>query len=506
MSALQDTITISREEYENLLHFRKEAAYLKEELAQLKRLIFGKKNERFIPSDSSQTSLGFEGEIAEDELPTEHQTISYTKEKKSGKKQPVRLALPAHLPREEEILEPESKQEGAVKIGEAVTEILEYTPGKVYVKRYVRPKYLQSNQNGGNDQQIVVAPLPTLPIPSGNAGPGLLAHLMISKYVDHLPFYRQVQMFKREGVQLAESTISGWFKAVCKLMDPLYEEIRKQVLASGYINADETTIAVQSSNKPGATHTGYQWFYYSPVAKLVVVDYQKSRGAQGPHDFLEGYKGVLQTDGYAGYEQFTDQKDITMLACMAHARRYFEKALDNDQQRASHALYEIQKLYILERQAKEDHLTAKQLTELRREKAVPTLHDLHQWMQQQYAQVAPKSSIGKAIAYSLKLWNRLVRYAENGSWHIDNNLVENSIRPVALGRKNYLFAGSHDAAQWAAMMYTFLGCCKLNEVEPYQWLKSTLEKMPDIKLSQMVTLLPNLSQKSSKNHSLAIRS
>ncbi len=491
---VKETVQISRKEYEELL-------FIKEELAQLKRLIFGKKSERFIPSDTSQTSLGFEGEIAEDELPAEQQTISYTKEKKSVKKQPVRLALPAHLPREEEILEPDNKEEGAVKIGEAVTEILEYTPGKVYVKRYVRPKYVQPHPDPAKDQQIVVAPLPTLPIPSGNAGPGLLAHLMISKYVDHLPFYRQVQMFKREGVKLAESTISGWFKAVCKLLDPLYEEIRAQVLASGYINADETPIAVQSSNNPGATHTGYHWFYYSPVAKLVVVDYQKSRSAQGPHDFLEQYKGVLQTDGYKGYEQFVNQKDITMLGCMAHARRYFDKALNNDHKRASHALTEIQKLYALERKAREEDLTIDQLTELRQDKALPILNDLYQWMKEQYGQVAPESNICKALAYSLKLWDRLTRYTENGDWYMDNNLVENSIRPVALGRKNYLFAGSHDAAQWAAMMYTFLGSCKLNEVEPFQWLRSTLEKIPDMKLSQMKTLLPNLQQKSEQINS-----
>jgi len=321
---------------------RHKNAYLKEELAQLKRLIFGKKNERFIPSDSSQSSLSFGGEVATEEAVPEKETVSYEREKKAEKKQPIRLALPAHLPREEEVIEPEHKEEGAVKIGEAVTEILEYTPGKVYVKRYVRPKYIQSSADSDKGQQVVTASLPSLPIPSGNAGPGLLAYLMISKFVDHLPFYRQVQMFKREGVKLSESTISGWFKAVCKLLEPLYEEIREQVLASGYINADETPIAVQSSNKPGATHTGYHWFYYSPVSKSVVVDYQKSRSAQGPHDFLEGYGGVLQTDGYAGYEQFASREGITLLGCMAHARRYFEKALDNDRERAEYALSEIQ--------------------------------------------------------------------------------------------------------------------------------------------------------------------
>ena len=491
ISNLQEEAEKLNEEAKKL---QQENTYLKEELTQLKRLMFGKKNERFIPSDNSQASL-FE-QAVEVTPESEQQTITYTKDKQSGKKQPVRLALPAHLTREEQVIEPEDKQEDVIKIGESVTEILEYTPGKVYVKRYVRPKYVQSHPDPAKDQQVVVAPLPSFPIPSGNAGPGLLAHLMISKYVDHLPFYRQVQMFKREGVKLPESTISGWFKAVCKLLEPLYHEIHKQVLASGYINADETPIPVQSSNKPEATHTGYHWFYHSPEVKLVVIDYQKSRSAQGPHDFLEKYKGVLQTDGYAGYEQFAQKEGIILLGCMAHARRYFEKALDNDRERAQHALSEIQKLYAIERLAREEDLTSDQLTELRHKEALPTLQELKQWMEGQYGQVAPKSSIGKALAYSLKLWSRLIRYTENGAWYIDNNLVENSIRPVALGRKNYLFAGSHDAAQWAAMMYSFLGSCKLNGAEPFQWLKSTLEIIQDIKVNQMHTLLPNFQQNS----------
>lgn len=494
MSIEEAVITISslQEEAKKL---QQENTYLKEELAQLKRLMFGKKNERFIPSDDSQASL-FETGVAEVDADAEQQTITYAKDKKSGKKQPVRLALPAHLPREEEVIEPEDKGEDATKIGESVTEILEYTPGKVYVKRYVRPKYVQPHPDPAKGQQVVVAPLPSFPIPSGNAGPGLLAHLMISKYVDHLPFYRQVQMFKREGVKLSESTISGWFKAVCKLLEPLYDEIQKQVLASGYINADETPIPVQSSNKPGATHTGYHWVYRAPRRKLVLFDYQKSRSAQGPHDFLETYQGVLQTDGYAGYEQFANREGITLLGCMAHARRYFEKALDNDRERAQHVLSEIQKLYAIERLAKEEDFELDQLTEIRHRESLPILQELKMWMEEQCGLVAPKSSIGKALAYSLKFWSRLTRYTENGDWYIDNNLVENSIRPVALGRKNYLFAGSHDAAQWAAMMYSFLGSCKLNGVEPFQWLRNILEIIQDVKVNQMHTLLPNYEQNS----------
>lgn len=227
-------VQISIKEYEEFLSLR-------EELAQLKRLIFGKKNERFIPSDPSQAHLDSGQEIVEVVPEPEQQTISYTREKKTNKQKAVRLALPAQLRREEEILELENKQEDAVKIGEAITEILEYKPGKVYVKRYIRPKYVQSKKGEAEkSSQVIIAPLPSLPIPGGNAGAGLLAYLLISKFVDHLPFYRQVQIFKREGLKLSESTISGWFKAVCKLLEPLYYELRKEVLTSGYIMADET--------------------------------------------------------------------------------------------------------------------------------------------------------------------------------------------------------------------------------------------------------------------------
>lgn len=482
MQASQDTVNISRQEYEELL-------YLREELAQLKRLMFGKKNERFVPADTAQSQLDFGQPVNEVAPDVEQQTIHYTREKTKDKKKAVRLALPAHLPREEEVLEPEGKEEGAVKLGEAVTEILEYTPGKVYVKRYVRPKYVQPTEEEAKSE-ILVAPLPALPIPNGNVGAGLLAHLLISKYVDHLPFYRQVQMFKREGVKLAESTISGWFKAACKLLEPLYHELRKEVLASGYLMADETPIPVQSNNKPGATHTGYLWVYRSSEKGGVIFDYQQSRGGQGPQAVLEGFSGALQTDGYAAYDRFEKVPQVTLLACMAHVRRKFEQAKENDATLAEHALTEIQKLYTLERQCKEEGLDPHQIQAARQQHALPVLTALKQWMEQHYATVTPKSSTGKALAYALKLWPRIVRYTENGSWNIDNNPVENSIRPVALGRKNYLFAGSHDAAGWAAILYSFFGTCKAQEIEPFQWLKKTIEILPNAKVNDLKALLP----------------
>lgn len=235
------------------------------------------------------------------------------------------MELPSHLPRQTETIEPENLVEGAKKIGEAITEILEYNPGRLYVKKYVRSKYVQSGTDG--EEKIVIGELPTLPIPEGNAGPGrfaarLLAHLLISKFVDHLPFYRQVQQFKRERVKIAESTITGWFNASCRLLEPLYEVLQRKVQMATYLNGDETPIPVQSSDKKGATHTGYHWVYRAPLEKIVCFDYQKGRGREGPKAFLKDFKGALQPDGYAAYEIFDSQADITLLACMAHARRY----------------------------------------------------------------------------------------------------------------------------------------------------------------------------------------
>lgn len=457
-------------------------AFLEHELAQLKRTIFGAKKERFIPSDSAQMALELEAVESLEEEP-EKELITYRREKTKKKGKAVRLELPAHLPRQTEVIEPEKLREDAKKIGEAITEILEYNPGKLFVKKYVRPKYVQQ-------EKIVIGPLPTLPIPQGNAGPGLLTHLLISKFTDHLPFYRQMQQFKREGVKLAESTISGWFTKTCQLLEPLYDCLRSKVQQADYINGDETPIPVQSSHKPGATHKGYHWVYRAPLVNLVCFDYQKSRGREGPEQFLQNFSGALQTDGYAGYEIFDTAPNINLLACMAHARRYFEHALDNDAERATYVLSKMQELYAIERQAKKESLSHEQRYRLRGERAIPVLKELEEWLKTNISEVLPKSAIGKAIAYSLKLWPRLKRYTENGKWAIDNNMVENSIRPVALGRKNYLFAGSYEAAQNAAMMYSFLETCKMNGIEPFEWLKQTITKIPDCKVSELERLLP----------------
>ena len=448
-------------------------------------MVFGKSSERFIPADSGQLGLFASSETT---LETVAQTeqISYQREKASKEKQqPVRAILPAHFPRQEEIIEPAHIEADAKKIGEEVTEILEYTPSSIYVRRIVRPKYV-SKQYGG----VMIAPMPSLPIPKGNAGAGLLAHIQVSKWVDHLPYYRQIQIFKRAGLELSESTINSWFNATCDLLEPLYALLVKEVQRQPYLQADESPIPVQDSNHKGATHTGYHWVYHAPLAKMAVFDYRPSRSKEGPTLFLKNFQGTLQTDGYTAYNELGKVRQFTMLACMAHARRYFEKALDNDEKRAAHALAIIGQLYELERTCTKEQLEAVHVQDLRFRYALPILNQFKKWLDEQQLLLTPKSKIGIAVNYTLNLWPRLIRYTEDGNYLIDNNRIENCIRPLALGRKNYLFAGSHDAAQRAAMMYSFFATCKMNEVNPYQWLKDTLHRIPDHKVNQLHQLLP----------------
>ena len=480
-------VTITKKEYDQFLAQRSEIELLKQQLSELRRMIFGAKRERFVPTDDNQTSLF---DLPEPTTKPVKEAISYTRNKPAAKKQPLRLELASHLPRKEEIIEPNHLPEGAKKIGEAVTEVLEYEPANIYVRRIVRPKYVVSSTD--ERTTITIARIPTLPIPKGNAGAGILAHILVSKFTDHLPFYRQKQMFKRQGVVIAESTLNGWFNATVALLEPLYETLKKQVLSAGYLMADETPLPVLTKDKPGATHKGYHWVYYNPVDKQVFFDYQKTRSREGPDNILKSFSGYLQTDGYGAYTHFENRKDITLLSCMAHARRKFEHAKENDPQLAKEALLLFQKLYAVERKARESQMDYGQIKALRQAEAVPVLNEMETWLKEHLYQVLPKSAIGEAVAYTLKLWPRLKRYVQDGRFQIDNNLIENSIRPVALGRKNYLFAGSHHGAQQAAIIYSLLATCKINGVEPFGWLKQVLDIIPDYPANQLHKLLPGI--------------
>ena len=477
-----EQIIPTKEQYEKLLS---ENQYLKQQLEELKRLIFGSKSERFIPSGSNaqQRSL-FETE--EESIEEKTEEITYSRKKSEKKKQKaIRAKIPEHLPRVEELIEPEIIEEGSKKIGEEITEVLEYTPGNIHVRKIIRPKYAKPNGEG-----VDIATLPSFPIPKGNAGASLLAFIMVSKFVDHLPYYRQIQIFKRQGLLISDSTINGWFNNTSKLLELLYDTMEKQLLESDYIQADESPIGVQDSHKKGALHSGYQWVYRSPIERMVLFKYHSGRGQEAPKAVLKNFLGTLQTDGYSAYKNMNTNGEITHLACLAHARRYFEKALNNDKKRSEYVLKLMQHLYEIERNAKNRKISFETRYRYRQIYAKPILNELEQWLIKNQEQTTPQSAIGKAIAYTKNLWPKLKAYIDNGKYEIDNNLIENTIRPLALGRKNYLFAGSHKAAQNAAMFYSFFATCKINNIEPLAWLTDVLNHISEYKVSKLKELLP----------------
>jgi len=371
---------------------KQEAGWLKHQIAQLQRLLFGVKKERFIPSPN-QIMLPFDVE-EQVGLVDNQQKIEYTRKKVSQDNHPGRNALPSHLPVEEITIEPKEDTEGLVKIGEEITDELEYKAAELYVKRYIRPKYSLGKEKG-----VTIAELPTRPIDKCIAGSGLLSQILIDKFVDHLPIYRQIERWKRWDAKLSSSTINSWQESVCRLLDPLYETLKHQVLSEGYLQVDETPIKVLDKQKKGKLHQGYHWVYHSPIQKVVFFDYRKGRSREGPKEMLKDFQGYLQTDGYSAYNWFKDKEGITMLSCMAHTRRYFEQALDNDHARAEYALRMIQQLYAIERETKD--LSAKERHEIRLEKSLPIINQLGKWIAQEHKKVIPKSAIGKAFGYAV---------------------------------------------------------------------------------------------------------
>lgn len=467
--------------------FKSDIAILKAELAQLKRMIFGSKSERFVGNENpAQLSLldvaPKTEEIKKVPVPAHSRT------KKESKK-PSRNSFPEHLERVVKTIYPEgfSEDSTAQCIGEEVTEVLNYIPGKLIVEQTVRPKYkIQENK-------IVIAELPSRPIAKGLFGTALIVRILIDKYVDHLPLYRQNERFKREGVVIADSTLGDVPRQVAQLMELLYLELQKQVLQSGYINVDETPTPVLDSSKKGKTHRGYHWVYHSPEKKLVLFDYRQGRGREGPDEMLKNFKGFLQTDGYSVYDAFESRNDITLVGCMAHARRYFEQAIVSDRERAEHVMKLIQQLYETERKIREAEspMSEDQILSLRKTESQPVLDQIKSWLDEHLNIITPTSPLGKAISYTYARWNKLCVYINHAQLNIDNNLVENAIRPSVIGRKNYLFSGSHDGARNSAVFYSFLGSCKANGINPEEWLADVLEKHPETKSSRLYTLLPN---------------
>ncbi|MBA2762136.1 MAG: IS66 family transposase [Segetibacter sp.] len=482
-----------KEAYE-ALQIKYEAVML--ELAQIKKMVFGSKSERFVAecpaAPLTQGTLALDAETIAACKITEATKIEYIRTKTEvvakKKEHPGRMSLPEHLRRETTIAQPDTDVTGLKRIGEEVSEVLDYIPGELYVKQYIRPKYVLPLSD--TDNTVITASLPERMMEKCMAGEGLLAQIIVDKYMDHLPLHRQLQRFQRAGVTIAQSTINDWTKNVLLLLITLYEVHKKQVLGCGYLHADETTIKVQDENKKGKTHLGYYWVYHSSEQKIVLFDYRPGRGREGPEDILKDFTGFLQTDGYAGYDDFDKKPGITLAGCMAHARRKFIDALPNDKARAEHAIPIFGQLYEIERRIICEGLSSEEVLQVRQKEAVPTLKKLKEWMTEEYPKVLPKSLIGQAIAYCLGRWDKLIMYTTDGRLKIDNNPVENAIRPIAIGRKNYLFAGSHEAAQRAAMIYSLFATCRIHQINPYDWLKDVLEQMHLYTTSNIKELLP----------------
>lgn len=466
---------------------------LKHELQQLKKMIFGSRQEKFIPAETQTAQLALDITVPAIATPmiNSSRKIEYirTNTVDAPAVHPGRTKLPEHLRREDIILEPDHVPAGSKKIGQVETEQLECVPAELYVKRYIRPKYLLPSADA-TESNIIIADLPAQPIDKCIAGPGLLSQLVIDKYVDHLPLHRQMQRFERAGVKLPYSTISDWVAATSKLITPLYDLLVKQTLAATYLQADETPCPVLDKDKKGKTYRGYYWIYQDCINRLVVFDYQEGRNKDGPSAMLENFKGILQTDGYGVYDDIAEKSGITSIHCMAHARRYFIEAMDSDHVRAEYALDLIQQLYIIEKNCTARKLTVAERTTVRTEQALLILQLTGDWMKNQYQQVLPQSPIGKALAYSLKRWDKLSIYATDGKLQIDNNIIENSVRPTAVGRRNYLFAGSHEAARRSAMLYSLLGTCKLHRVNPANWLTDVLSRIASHRKKDLAQLLP----------------
>jgi len=477
---------------------KQENQSLKAENDQLKKLIFGSKSERFIPAqDDAQLNI-FEEDKPAEEPAVEKEEITYQRDKQGKRNHPGRHKFPAHLEVVETIIEPDFDTSNMVKIGEEVTERLDYTKASLKILREVREKYKEKET-----EKILIAPLPSRAIPKCIATNSLLAHIMVSKMVDHLPYYRQAQMFSRDFEwHVNRGTLSHWQKLVCELLDPLYEVLIKKVTQSNYINADESPLKVLEHKElkgkapPNKkVMQGYMWVYRCILSGLVFFNYRKGRGMQGPKEILAGYAGYLQCDGYTVYDKIAKiNPAIKLVGCHAHVRRKFYEAKDSDPKRAEHALKMYQQIYVIEKRLRDQQATPQQRKDERQTLTKPLLKELKIWVEKECITVTPKSPMGKAMTYFQNQWHKLITVTEDGHLEIDNNQIENKIRPLALGRKNYMFAGSHNGAHNLAMMYSFFASCKAKGINPQTWLTETLDVIADHPVNKLEKLLPGYAQ------------
>lgn len=480
---------------ELLLKQHEQIQYLSHQLAWFKRQIFGQKAEKHVP-DVPEEQMSLEGlfEHAGTKVPgfaESKETITYDRRK--PRKGHGRKPIPDDLHREETVLDvPEAEKicpccgGEKTKIGEEVSEELEYKPAVFYVNRTIRPKYAcrKCPDNG-----VSTTAMPERPIDKGIAGPGLLSYIIVSKYVDHLPLYRLQQMFLRYQIHINRSTMAGWIAQLCVHLGAVYQEIKRQLIESSFlIQADETTLKVQNDSVKDKCDLGYMWPFVGD-GKLAVFEFRDSRVREGPTDFLSGFTGrYLMSDGYAGYNQVINENKLTHLMCWAHARRKFFEQKALEPQFAGQVLGLIKELYMVERDAVE--MKPDDRKAVRMEKSAPVLEKIKTLLEERSKTMLPKNPLNEAINYTLNHWEQLTAYLADGRLPIDNNLVENAIRPVAIGRKNWLFAGSPEGAERMALIYSLVATCKLNDVNPYEYFYDILPKVASYPSPKIADLTP----------------
>lgn len=495
-----EILTVSKAEYDIL-----QAKYnaLEHRFEQLLRLIHGSKSERFVPASAPEQLALFDTGADAGAVEVEKQSITY--ERKKNKVHPGRTPFPEHLPVRQVIIEPDEDTSGMVRIGEEISRKVDYVAAVLEIVETIRPKYARPAADQSDDKPaIVIADLPDQVLPKSMADAGLLVFIMVAKYIDHLPFYRQIEMIKRDfGWAIHKSTMDGWFGDSCSLLEPLYYALQKNVLDTDYLQGDESRILVleygkekpkkTSSEKliaPSKRHLGYMWVFRNPVSGNVFFVYRSGRGANVLHETLGDFTGLLQSDGYSAYESYIKKHDVELVSCLAHIRRKFFDAQKNNLKLAESALDAIRYLYRIEAICRKYGLSHERRLKMRQRYSVPAFNALLEWVIFQQKNNLSKGAIGTALSYAKNHLPRLRHYLEDGRIEIDNNQIENKIRPLALGRKNYLFAGSNKGAQRAAMMYSFFGSCKANDINPREWLRDVLLRIGSHPVNRLVELLP----------------
>lgn len=480
---------------------------LSDTLLWLRRKVFGKMSEKNLPLDPDQLLL-FEQEHLTDE-----ERVRLDKEVEAAEQQmtktitvkvkPSRRDLDTTgLPTEVIDIYPDGTTDENGKLKDEYVEIgtdessrLEHIAAKTYIKKTVIHKVMlksDSNNKTPEDRRIICARLPLAPVNRCMAGASVLADIIIGKFMYHLPFYRQIQQYKESGITISDSTMGGWYEAAVEKLKLLYDILRQHILQSEYIQIDESVLPVIDSEKHKA-RKGYEWCVRDAIRGAVMFYYDRgSRGGKVAREILGAYKGAVQCDGYDAYDQFEKNDNITVYGCWAHARRKFVDALNENNRLATEALCFIRKIYKVESDANKAGLNADERKEQRLKISYPTIRLFETWMKETYLKVLPNSKMGDAIEYTYSLLPRLSRYVNDGRINIDNNLIENAIRPLALGRKNYLFCGNDASAYRAAIVYSLISTCKAADVDPRTWMEDVLRKIPYYQRDQrdLAELLP----------------